>query len=112
MVIVLLSIAAFLASLAAIALVFGPAEVAILTCVVLTTWSALFLALAFAINFLVDKFRRRRPAAATIPLGIKQKDHKDDDDQVDASTSPSSSFLPSLPDPPSQTEVWWRQNRP
>lgn len=110
MVIVLLSIAAFLATLAAIALVFGPAEVAILTCVVLTTWSALFLALAFAINFLVDKFRRRRSAASTIPPAVKHH-HPEDDDHVDASTSPSSSFLPSLPDPPSQTEVWWRQNR-
>lgn len=111
MVVILVSIAAFLASLAAIALVFGPAEVAVLTCVVLTAWAALFLAVAFAVNFLVDKFQRWRHAPPSNRSDAKPIGRIDDDDHDRASDTQSASCLPSLPEPYSPTEIWWFQNR-
>ena len=111
MVVFLFSIAAFLASLAAIALVFGPAEVAILTCVVLTARAALFLAVAFAVNFLVDKFQCWRRAPPSNGSEAKPNARIDDDDHEGASDPQSASCLPSLPEPYSPTEIWWFQNR-
>lgn len=110
---ILFSFAAFLALLAVIGLVFGPAEVALLTFAVLSAWSAMFVALALTVNFLVDKFFGWRPSAATSVRAAPRGDRPDDDDDhVDAPESSSStSLLPSLPEPFTQTEVWWFQQR-